>query len=87
VVRTIQYMPGNTHPWVRSPGDTPHFVVRINEPYVRVPIDGITRAQEVDNLPNGPVDQLSVDEILKSPIIKPLQVGDPRKYTTLMSMT
>ena len=87
MVRTIQYMPGNSRLVVGSPGDTPHFVVRVNEPNVRVPVDSVACSQEVDNLPDGPVDQLSTDEILKQSVIKLLQVGDPRQYTTLMSMT
>lgn len=87
MVRTIQYMPGNTRLKVGPPGNTSHFVVGVNEPNVRVPVDSVTCSQEVDNLPDGPVDQLPMDEILKSPIIKLLQVDSARKYTTLMSMT
>lgn len=86
-VGAVQYMPGNTHLSVRPPHVTPHFVVRVDEPYIRVPVDGFLCGEEVDNLADGPVDQLSTDEILKSPLIKFWRVSDPRGLPTLMSMT
>jgi len=86
-VRAIQYMPGNTCLWAGPPGGSPHFVVRVDETYVRVPIDSFACGQKVDNLANGPVDQFSVGKVLKSPLIKLWQVYDPMEYPTLMSMT
>ena len=86
-VRAIQYMSGDICPSVGSPGGVPHFVSRVNESYVRVPVDGLTCSQEVDNLTNGPVDQFPVCKILESPLIKLCHVCDPMNYSTLMSMT
>lgn len=67
-VRTIQHMTGYV---CSSPGGiVPHFVVRIYEPYVRIPVDGFACSQELNDLADGPVDQLSMDEILELPLIK-----------------
>ena len=67
-VRTIQHMLGN----VSSPpgGVIPHFVVGIYEPYVRIPVYGFACGQEANDFADGPIDQLSLDEVLKSPLIK-----------------
>lgn len=65
-MQAIQYMPRNV--WfsiVSSFRVGPHFVVRVYKPYGRVSVDGFTCSQEVDNLADGPVDQLSLNEILE----------------------
>lgn len=70
-VQAIQYVARNTCRLVLSPGGViPHFAVRVYEPYVSVAVDGFTCGQEVNDSAGGPVDQLSVDEILKLPLIK-----------------
>jgi len=42
----------------------PQIVVCVYKTYVGVPVDGFSCGQKVDNLANGPVDQLPMDEIL-----------------------
>jgi hypothetical protein len=46
-------------------GIVSHFVGRVYEPYIRVTVDGFTCSQEVDDLTDGPVNQLSMDKVLK----------------------
>lgn len=47
-----------------------HFASGVDKTYIRVPIDGFACGQEVNNLADGPVDQLSMNEILKVLLVK-----------------
>jgi hypothetical protein len=79
-VRAIQYMPRNVRSSVLPPDSVvSHFVVGVEEPYVSVPVDGFTCSHEVDNSADGPVDQLSLNEVLKLPLVKPLVNPSPKE--------
>lgn len=61
---------------IGSPGCIfPHLVERVYETYVRVAVDSFTCSQEVDDLADGSVDQLSVNEILKFLLVRLSSVG------------
>jgi hypothetical protein len=56
---------------VGSPGYVhQHFVGGVYETYVRIPVDGLTCGQEIDDLADGPVDQLSLNEILRLLLVR-----------------
>ena len=80
-------MPGNTRLWAGPTGGSPHFLVRVDETYVRVPVDGFTCSKKVDNLANGPIDEFSMGKVLKSTLINLGRVSDLTEYPTLMSIT
>lgn len=62
----MQYMAGDICFSKGPPGGVvSHFVGRVYEPYVGVPVESFTCSQEVDNLTNGAVNQLSRDKILE----------------------
>lgn len=64
----------------------PQGVVRVYKTYVGVPVDGFACSQKVDDLADGPIDQLSMNEILKSPFIRFRSAG-PKGRSTFVNIT
>ena len=68
-------------------GIVSHFVGRVYKPYICIAIYGFACGQEINDLTDGAVNQLSVDKILKFSLSSDWSVGHSKKYPTLISMT